>query len=96
MPPGNTSKALREEDVDSPRICHHSPSRQQNWWGRNRILPGNSADFVKDIYKRGVGINGRHISFPRGSLCLFKNAAGSSLAAPKSFKALRVPTMDAF
>ncbi|MPD03051.1 hypothetical protein E2C01_098668 [Portunus trituberculatus] len=93
MPPRNTGKVLREEVGDSPRVSHRSPSRQQNWWGRNRILPNNSADFL-DIRKRGVGINGRQISFPRGSLCLFQNASGPSSAAPKSFQALRVPTMS--
>ncbi|MPC73575.1 hypothetical protein E2C01_067909 [Portunus trituberculatus] len=45
--PGNTGKVLREEVGDSLRVCHRSPSRQQNWWGRNTILPSNSADFVK-------------------------------------------------
>ncbi|MPC78775.1 hypothetical protein E2C01_073273 [Portunus trituberculatus] len=85
---------LREEIGDSPRICHHSPNRQQNWWGKSRILPSNSANFVEDFRKRGVSINGRHISFPRGSLCLFHNAAGPSSAEPKSFQALRVPTMS--
>ncbi|MPC70234.1 hypothetical protein E2C01_064476 [Portunus trituberculatus] len=94
MPPGNTSKVLGEEIGDSPRIFHHSLSRQQNWWGKRRILLSNSADFVEDIRKRGVGINGRHISFQRGSLCLFQNAAGLSSAAPKSFQALRVPNMS--
>ncbi|MPC89724.1 hypothetical protein E2C01_084683 [Portunus trituberculatus] len=74
MPPGNTGKVFREEVGDSPRACHLSPSRQQNWLERSRILPNNSADFVKDIRKRSVGINGRHLSFPRGSLCLFQNA----------------------
>ncbi|MPC93030.1 hypothetical protein E2C01_088145 [Portunus trituberculatus] len=93
MPPGNTSKVLRKEVGDTPRVCHRSPSRQQKWWGRSRIFPSSSADFAKDIRKRGVGINGRHISFPRGSLCLFENAVGSSSAAPKSFQALRDPTM---
>ncbi|MPD02427.1 hypothetical protein E2C01_098008 [Portunus trituberculatus] len=44
--------------------------------------------------KRAVGINGRHISFPRGSLCLLQNAAGPRSGAPKSFQALRVPTMS--
>ncbi|MPD04303.1 hypothetical protein E2C01_099982 [Portunus trituberculatus] len=94
MPPENTGKVLCEEVGDSPRICHRSPRRQQNWCGRSRILPSNSADFIKDIRMRSVGINGRHISFPRGSLCLFQNAAGSSLAAPKSVQTLRVPTMS--
>ncbi|MPC78349.1 hypothetical protein E2C01_072833 [Portunus trituberculatus] len=75
MPPGNIGKVLREEVGVSPRVSHRSPSRQQNWWGRSRILPSNSPDFVKDIRKRSVGINGRHISFPR-ALCLFQNAAG--------------------
>ncbi|MPC93114.1 hypothetical protein E2C01_088236 [Portunus trituberculatus] len=84
---------LREEVGDSPRVLE-SPSRQQNRWGRSRILPSNSADFAKDICKRRVGINGRHISLPRGSLCLFQNAAGPSSAAPKSFQVLRVPTMS--
>ncbi|MPC82922.1 hypothetical protein E2C01_077611 [Portunus trituberculatus] len=30
MPPGNTGKVLREEVGDTPRVCHRSPSRQQN------------------------------------------------------------------
>ncbi|MPC98118.1 hypothetical protein E2C01_093470 [Portunus trituberculatus] len=79
---------------DSPRVCHRSPRRQQNWWGRSRLLPSNSAEFVKDIRKRSAGVNERDISFPRGSLCLFQDAAGSSSAAPKSVQTLRVSTMS--
>ncbi|MPC75173.1 hypothetical protein E2C01_069557 [Portunus trituberculatus] len=94
MPPGSTGKVLREEVGDSFRVCHLSPSRQQNWWGRSRILSSNSAHFVKDIPKRDVGINGRYISSPRGSLCHFQNAMGPSSAASKIFQALRVPTMS--
>ena len=48
---GNTGKVLSEEAGDSLRVCHRPPSRQQNWWGRRRILPSDSADFVKDISK---------------------------------------------
>ncbi|MPC95993.1 hypothetical protein E2C01_091226 [Portunus trituberculatus] len=54
MPPGNTSKVLRDELGDIPRVSHRSPSRQQNLWGRRRILPSNSADFVKNIRKRSA------------------------------------------
>ncbi|MPC75158.1 hypothetical protein E2C01_069541 [Portunus trituberculatus] len=94
MPPGNIGKVLREEVGDSPRVCHRLPSRQQNWWGGSKILPSNSADFVEDIRKRGADVYGRDMGFPRGSLCLFQNAADPSSAAPKSFQALRVPTMS--
>ncbi|MPC94106.1 hypothetical protein E2C01_089258 [Portunus trituberculatus] len=52
MPLGNIGKVFREEVGDSPRVCHRSPSRQQNWWGKSKILPRNSPDFVKDIRKR--------------------------------------------
>ncbi|MPC95094.1 hypothetical protein E2C01_090290 [Portunus trituberculatus] len=94
MPPESTGKVFCEEVGDSLRVCHRSSSRQQNWWGRSRILPSNSADFVEDIRKRGVDVYGRYISSPRGSLCLFQNAACPSSAASKSFQTLRVPTMS--
>ncbi|MPC72188.1 hypothetical protein E2C01_066485 [Portunus trituberculatus] len=48
---GNTGKVLREEVGDNPRVCHHSPSRQQNWWERSRgsqaLLPKCRFDFKK-------------------------------------------------
>ncbi|MPC96653.1 hypothetical protein E2C01_091924 [Portunus trituberculatus] len=90
----NTGKVLREEVDDSLRICQRSPSRQQIRLGGSRILPTNSADFVKDIRKRNAGINRRYISFPRGSLCLFQNGASPRSTASKSFQALLVPTMS--
>ncbi|MPC69609.1 hypothetical protein E2C01_063839 [Portunus trituberculatus] len=58
------------------------------------MLPSNSADFAEDIRKRDADVYGRDIGVPRGSLCLFQNAAGPSSAASKTFQTLRVPTMS--
>ncbi|MPC57453.1 hypothetical protein E2C01_051433 [Portunus trituberculatus] len=48
----NTGKVLHKEVVDSLRICHCLPSRQQDWRGRRRILPSNSADVIEYIHDR--------------------------------------------
>ncbi|MPC94539.1 hypothetical protein E2C01_089712 [Portunus trituberculatus] len=55
---GNTGKVLRKQVGESLRKSHRLPSRQQDWWGRRRILPSNSADFIEYIRERGVNING--------------------------------------
>ncbi|MPC63395.1 hypothetical protein E2C01_057493 [Portunus trituberculatus] len=49
--PGNTSKVLG----DSLRICHRSPSRQQNWWGGGEAeyFPALRRTFLKTSV-RGV------------------------------------------
>ncbi|MPC75316.1 hypothetical protein E2C01_069702 [Portunus trituberculatus] len=92
--PGNTGKVLREEVGVLGSATVRPADNKTGGGGGRRILPSNSADFVKDIRKRGADINGRYISFLRGSLCLFQNAAGPSSTAPKNFQALRVPTMS--
>ncbi|MPC38905.1 hypothetical protein E2C01_032422 [Portunus trituberculatus] len=83
--PGNTGKGLCKEVGDSLRICHRPPTRQQDWRGRRRILPSNSADFVEYICKRGANVNGRDIGFP-GSCASLKTRRSRARLHQKASK----------
>ncbi|MPC13313.1 hypothetical protein E2C01_006044 [Portunus trituberculatus] len=82
---------LREEVGDSPRVCRRFPADNKTRGEGAEYFP---ADFVEELRKKGADVYGRDIRFPRGSLCLFQNAASLSSAASKSVQTLRVPTMS--
>ncbi|MPC62946.1 hypothetical protein E2C01_057037 [Portunus trituberculatus] len=45
--PGNTGKVLREEVGDNLRVCHRSPSQQQNRWGGTEYFPAIRRTLLK-------------------------------------------------